>query len=175
MGMENSYRNIGKIVSGFGLKGEMIIQHHLGKKIAVSKISVIFLEQKKEELLPYFVETARKKGDDELYLKLEGIDTREAATKYLRREVWLKEEEIQIHTQKNNPIGWVGYRIIDQGRDLGPIQEVIEQPHQVLCRLEIDAREVLIPINEQTLEKVDHKSRSLLVNLPDGLLEVYLS
>ena len=163
--MENSYRNIGKIVSGFGLKGEMIVLHHLGKKIAVSKIKVIFLEQKKDELLPYFIEQIRKKGDDELYLKLEGIDSREAALKYIRREVWLKEEEMQAHTQKNNPIGWVGYRVIDQGRDLGPILEVIEQPHQVLCRLEIDSKEVLIPINEQTLNKVDHKNRSVLLTL----------
>ncbi len=173
--MENSYRNIGKIVSGFGLKGEMIVQHHLGKGIAVSKIKVIFLEQKKEELLPYFVEAARKKGDGELYMKLEGIDSKEAASKYIRREVWMKEEELQAHTRKNNPIGWVGYRVLDQGRDLGPILEVIEQPHQVLCRLEIDAKEVLVPINEQTLNKIDHKTKTLLLTLPDGLLEVYLS
>ena len=172
--MENSYRNIGKIVSVFGLKGELIVQHHLGNKIAVTKIKVIFLEQKKEELLPYFVEAARKKGNDDLYLKLEGIDSKEAASKFIRREIWMKEEEVEKHTRKNNPIGWVGYRVVDQGKDLGPILEVIEQPHQVLCRLEIDGKEVLIPINEQTLEKIDHKTRTLLLNLPDGLLEVYL-
>ncbi len=152
----------------------MIVQHHLGKKISVSKIKVIFLEQKKGELLPYFIENIRKKGDDELYLKVEGVETREAVSKFIRREVWLKEEEIQAHTQKSNPIGWVGYNVVDQGKDLGPILEVIEQPHQVLCRLEIDAKEVLIPINEQTLDKVDHKSRSVLLTLPDGLLEIYL-
>jgi 16S rRNA processing protein RimM len=173
--MEKSYRNIGKIVSVFGLKGDLIVLHHLGKKIAVSKIKVVFLEQKKDELLPYFIENIRKKGDDELHLKLEGIDSKEAATKFIRREVWLNEEEIQTHTQKNNPIGWVGYRILDQGKDLGPILEVIEQPHQVLCRLEIDTKEVLIPINEQTLDKVDHKNKIVLLSLPDGLLDVYLS
>jgi 16S rRNA processing protein RimM len=172
--MENTYRNIGKIVSAFGLKGEMIVLHHLGKKITVSKIKVIFLEQKKDEMLPYFVDQIRKKGDKELYLKLEGVDTKEAATKFIRRDVWMKEEEVQIHTQKSNPIGWVGYRVLDQGKDLGPIIEVIEQPHQVLCRLEIDTKEVLIPINEQTLSKVDHKNRTVLLTLPDGLLEVYL-
>jgi len=172
--MENSYRNIGKIVSGFGLRGEMIVVHQLGKKIVVSKIKVVFLELKKDELLPYFVEYIRKKGDEEFYLKLEGIDSRESALKYIRRDLWLKEEEVQIHTQKSNPIGWVGYRVIDQGKDLGPILEVIEQPHQVLCRLEIDSKEVLIPINEQTLNKVDHKSRCVLLTLPDGLLEIYL-
>jgi 16S rRNA processing protein RimM len=173
--MEVNYRNIGKIVSAFGLKGDLIVLHHLGKKIAVSKIKVIFLEQKKDELLPYFVENIRKKAEDELYLKLEGIDSKEVATKFLRRDVWMKEEEIQTHTQKNNPIGWVGYHVLDQGRDLGPILEVIEQPHQVLCRIEIDTKEVLIPINEQTLVKVEHKNKSVLLTLPDGLLEVYLT
>ncbi|HZZ76036.1 MAG TPA: 16S rRNA processing protein RimM, partial [Puia sp.] len=166
--MEKSYRNIGKIVSAFGLKGDMIVLHRLGKKIAVSKIKVIFLEQKKDELLPYFIENIRKKGADELYLKLEGIDNKESATKFLRREVWLDEDEILTHTYKNNPISWVGYRILDEGKDLGPILEVIEQPHQVLCRLEINAKEVLIPINEQTLNKVDHKNKTVLLSLPDG-------
>jgi 16S rRNA processing protein RimM len=172
--MEKSYRNIGKIVSAFGLKGDVVVLHHLGKKIAVSKIKVIFLEQKKDELLPYFIEHIRKKGVDELQLKLEGVDSKEAATKFLRREVWLKEEEIQAHTQKNNPIAWVGYTIMDQGKDLGPILEIIEQPHQVLCRLEIDTKEVLIPINEQTMDKVDHKNSTVILTLPDGLLDVYL-
>ncbi len=172
--MENSYRNIGKIVSAFGLKGEVIVQHQLGKKIVLSKIKVIFLEQKKDEMLPYFIENIRKKGADDFYLKLEGIETKEAATKFMRRDVWMKEEEVQLHTQKNNPIAWVGYRVIDQGRDLGPVIEIIEQPHQILCRLEIDSKEVLIPINEQTLQKVDHIHKSLIVILPEGLLEVYL-
>ncbi len=172
--MEKSYRNIGKIVSAFGLKGDLIVLHHLGKKIAVKKIKVIFLEQKKDELLPYFIENIRKKGDNELYLKLEGIDSKEAATQFMRREVWLNEEEIQTHTQKNNPIGWVGYQILDQGKGLGPILEVIEQPHQVLCRIDIDNKEVLIPINEQTLDKVDHKDKTVLLSLPDGLLDIYL-
>ena len=173
--MENSYRNIGKIVSAFGLKGDVIVQHHLGKQIALAKIKIIFLEQKKDEMLPYFVQSIRKKAEKDFYLKLDGIDTKEIATKFIRRDVWLKEEEIQTHTLKTNPIAWVGFRVLDQGKDLGPILEVIEQPHQVLCRLEIDTKEVLIPINEQTLINVNHKTKSIHLTLPDGLLEVYLS
>ena len=172
--MVNSYRNIGKIVSAFGLKGDLVVLHHLGKKLAVTKIKVIFLEQKKDELLPYFVTFAKKKGIDELLLKLDGIDSKEAVTKFLRRDVWIREEEIQLHTAKDNPIGWVGYQVNDQGRNLGTILEIIEQPHQVLCRLEMESKEVLIPVNEQTLVKIDHSSKTLLLRLPEGLLEVYL-
>jgi 16S rRNA processing protein RimM len=172
--MVNSYRNIGKIVSAFGVKGDLIVQHHLGKKLAITKINVIFLEQKKDEMLPYFVTFAKKRGDDEMMLKLDGIDSKEAVSKYLRRDVWIPEEEIQTHTQKSNPIGWVGYSIVDQGENLGPILEIIEQPHQILCRLEIDSKEVLVPINNNTLDKVDHAKRVVMLTLPDGLLEVYL-
>jgi 16S rRNA processing protein RimM len=172
--MVNSYRNIGKIVSAFGLKGDLVVLHHLGKKLAVTKIKVIFLEQKKDELLPYFVTFAKKKGTDELMLKLEGIDSKEAVSKFLRRDVWIREEEIQLHTAKDNPIGWVGYQVNDQGRELGTVLEIIEQPHQVLCRLEMESKEVLIPVNEQTLVKIDHSSKTLMLRLPEGLLEVYL-
>jgi 16S rRNA processing protein RimM len=172
--MEISYRNIGKIVSSFGLKGELIIQHHLGKKISPARIKVIFLEQKKDELLPFFLESARKKSDDELFVKLEGLDNKESAARFLRKEVWLKEEEMKLHAQKNNPIGWVGFHLLNGREDLGEILEVIEQPHQILCRLEISSREVLIPVNEETLDKIDHTGKKLLLTLPDGLLEVYL-
>jgi 16S rRNA processing protein RimM len=152
----------------------MILQHHLGGKISPAKMKVIFLEQKKDELLPFFVEQAHKKKENELLVKLEGIDSKEDASLYLRREVWLREEELDAHTRRNNPIGWVGYRLFDGARDLGEILEVIEQPHQILCRLDIESREVLIPVNEQTLHKMDHAGKRLLLNLPDGLLAVYL-
>jgi 16S rRNA processing protein RimM len=173
--MEHTYRNIGKIVSSFGLKGELIVLHHLGNKISPSKMKVIFIEEKKDEFLPYFIESAKKKGMDELILKIEGLDKKESTTKYLRKEVWIKAEEIKTHTDKNNPIAWVGYHISDQGKNLGPVVEIIEQPHQVLCRIDIDNKEVLIPINEQTLNGVDHKSRIIMLTLPDGLLDIYLS
>ena len=51
---------------------------------------------------------------------------------------------------------------------------MIEQPHQVLCKIFIEGKEALIPLNESTLQKVDKKKKQLYVDLPDGLLEIYL-
>jgi 16S rRNA processing protein RimM len=55
------------------------------------------------------------------------------------------------------------------------VLEVIEQPLQILLRIEIDGKEVLIPINESTLVKVDHKGEKIYVDLPEGLLDIYLT
>jgi 16S rRNA processing protein RimM len=67
----------------------------------------------------------------------------------------------------------VGYHLWQGEEDLGEILEVIEQPHQVLCRIDLAGREALIPIHEETLRKVDRKGLKVFVELPDGLLDVY--
>ena len=64
--------------------------------------------------------------------------------------------------------------IINDDQPLGTILEVIEQPHQLLCRLEIQSKEVLVPLHEGSLQKVDHRKKQVLVSLPDGLLDIYL-
>lgn len=68
----------------------------------------------------------------------------------------------------------IGYMMIDGTKELAVIQEVIEQPLQILCRLEIEGKEVLIPLHEETIRSVNHKKKQVVVELPDGLLEVYL-
>ena len=68
----------------------------------------------------------------------------------------------------------LGYTIINNTEPLGEILEVIEQPHQLLCRLELKGKEVLIPLNESFLQKINHSKKQVIVELPDGLLEIYL-
>jgi len=172
--MTKNYRNIGKIVSVFGLKGELIIHHHLGKKTSLKGLEVIFIEEKKDEMLPYFIESIRIKNEEEVYAKFEGIDTKETAHKLLQKEAWLPEADFKKYAIKSAPISMVGYHIIHEEKDLGEILEVIEQPHQILCRLQIQEKEVLIPMNEETLQKMDPKNKKVFVILPEGLLEVYL-
>jgi 16S rRNA processing protein RimM len=52
---------------------------------------------------------------------------------------------------------------------------VIEQPVQILLRIEMEGKEVLVPLNESTLDKIDHKQEKIYVTLPDGLLDIYLN
>ena len=167
-------RNIGKLVSVFGLKGELILHHHLGKKTSLKDLELIFLEEKKGEMLPHFIEKTKIKNESEIYVKLEGTDSKEKARTMLQKEVWLREEDFSRYAGKSAPISLVGFRIIDNGKDLGEVIEVMEQPHQTICRLEIEGREVLIPITEGFLRQIDRKNRQVKVVLPEGLLEIYL-
>jgi 16S rRNA processing protein RimM len=172
--MSDNYRNIGKLVAVFGLQGELVLQHRLGKKTSLKGLKTIFLEEKRDEMLPWFIESTRGSNKaDELYIKLEGLDSKEAARRVVQKEVWLTEKDFAQYAGSSAPISMVGFRLLDGDSDLGEILEVIEQPHQVLCRIDLAGKEALIPVHEQTLRRVDQAKREVHVELPDGLLDVY--
>src|SRR5687767_14061909 len=133
-----NYVSIGKMVGTFGYKGEFVLRHHLGKKSSLKGLETLFIENKKDELLPYFIESAKIKTEDELFIKLEGINTKESAQRLVQKQVWLAEAEFHKYAGKSAPISLLGFHIVHEGKDLGEVLEVIEQPHQVLCRLEIN-------------------------------------
>ena len=167
------YIHIGRLVAPFGLKGEMILKHALGKKTILKGIAAIFVEENKGSYLPYFVESSKAKDQEETYVKLESIDTKESAARITTKNVWLLEEDFRKLAGKTAPISLLGYQLITEDENLGPIEEVIEQPHQVLLRISLEGKEALIPLHAETLTKVDHKKKEVHVTLPDGLLEIY--
>lgn len=169
----NQYFKIGKLAASTGLKGELVLQHNLGKKTTLKGLEAIFLEDKKDSFIPYFIESAKIRNDNETVIKLEGTDIVEAARKLTPKEVWITEEDFKKFAAKSSPIAMLGFNIISNGEDLGEILEVIEQPHQILCSILLNGKEALIPIHEESLEKLDTKNRKLFVNLPDGLLDIY--
>ncbi|PWT98866.1 MAG: 16S rRNA processing protein RimM [Bacteroidetes bacterium] len=169
----NHYFKIGKLVSSFGLQGEIVLQHSLGKKSALKGLEAIFIEEHRDSFLPYFIKSAKIKSENETYLQIEGIDSREDAKKLVSKQVWITEADFKKFAGKSAPISLLGFHMIHEGEDLGEIIEVIEQPHQVLCKININNKEALIPVHEETLDKIDQKNRRVLVSLPDGLLDLY--
>lgn len=168
------YFKIGKLVAVHGLKGELILKHELGKKTSLKGLQAIFIEEKKNSFIPWFIETTKIKSENEIYLKLEGINTRESAFKLSQKEIWLPETGFKKFAARTAPVSLLGYSVINNNETLGVILELIEQPHQLLCRLEITGKEVLIPLHEESLKKINHKKKEVLVELPAGLLDIYL-
>jgi 16S rRNA processing protein RimM len=168
------YFKIGKLVSTFGLKGELVLKHNLGKKTSLKGLKTLFIEERKESFVPWFIETAKIKNEEEIYIKLEGINVREQAIKLTQKEVWLPEAEFKKFSAKTSPVNLLGYNIVEGEQVLGKIIEVIEQPHQILCKIEFNTKEAYIPLHEETIKKIDKKNQQVIVALPPGLLEIYL-
>src|SRR5665647_3486179 len=169
----NNYFKIGKLAATFGLEGQLILEHSLGKKTSLKGLEHIFIEETNDSFLPYFIEATKIKNDKEIYIKLEGIDSKEVAKKLIKKEAWLIESDFKKFSASAAPISLLGFMVVNEDEELGEVCEVIEQPHQVLCKIILNGKEALIPIHEDSLEKIDKKNRKLFVNLPDGLLDIY--
>lgn len=171
----NNYFSIGKLASVFGLQGEFVLKHSLGKRTSLQGVEAIFVEERKNSFIPYFVQKASVKDHEHTFVKLEGIDTKEDARKLIQMGVYLGEADFKAQTASSAPLSMLGFTVHDKEHgELGVIEEVIEMPMQVLARITYREKEVLLPLNEQSLVKVDRKGQIVHVELPEGLLDIYL-
>lgn len=167
------YISIGKFVAVHGLKGVLVLKHALGKQTALHGLKALFVEDG-GGYVPWFIEHAKGKSVTEVLIKLEDINSPEAAKKLSQKTIWLTREDFDKQASKSAAITYIGYMVINYGAPVGNIIEVIEQPHQVLCSVSINGKEAYIPLHSETLKNVDRERREIHVELPEGLLEIYL-
>src|SRR5215210_3414946 len=103
------YFSIGKIAASFGLTGEVVLQHALGKKTDLKGLQTLFIEERKDSFLPYFIESTSAKNNTEVYIKLEGFNSKESARRLNQKEVWLLKADFDKYAANASPISLLGY------------------------------------------------------------------
>jgi len=58
--------------------------------------------------------------------------------------------------------------------EIGKIKQILEYPNQALFQTFYGDKEVLIPINDRSIQKVDREKKEIHLNLPEGLLDIYI-
>ena len=58
--------------------------------------------------------------------------------------------------------------------EIGIIQEVLEYPMQMLAKCLVNGKEVLFPLNDEMVTDINAEDKIVFVELPEGLLDVYL-
>jgi 16S rRNA processing protein RimM len=170
-----SYQQIGKITAVHGLEGRVVLRHSLEDKGVWSKLPHIFIEIQRESYIPYFIEDRKVMNPNEVLLKLDEIDSVEVARTISGKNVYLEEEVFARLKPKAISGSMVGFSITDKriGR-LGTIEDIFETPGQVLAVLHYQGKEILVPLVDATVVKVDGAAKMIHVDLPEGLLDVYL-
>ena len=173
MTIEDCFR-VGSILKPKGLKGELHIYVDFDGLDNIS-FSTIFLEIS-GKLVPYFVESVKYLQKNAAYLFLEDIDTIEKAALLVKKNIYLP-NKLKPKKKKSEftLLDLVGFTAIDEDEgELGVITAVHEYPKQFIAALSYKNCEVLFPLNEDIIKSIDVVKNIVLVNLPEGLLDVYL-
>lgn len=168
--------SLGKITRTHALKGEVIIFLDVDTPGDYGDLEAIFLEIK-GQLVPYIIEELQIKGRKSI-LKLEDINSIEQAETIVNAPVWLPLSALP--ELKGNQFYYhdvIGYEIhdISSGTRIGTLKAIYESTGQDLFAIDVDEKEVLIPIVDDFIHKIDRESQRIEVKLPEGLLDVYMN
>jgi 16S rRNA processing protein RimM len=165
---------IGKIVATHGLNGSLILTHIVGNSKWLKKEQVLMVEMQKGSFIPYFVAQCKAANDEEYIINVEDIDKIDSAKKLVTKHVYVDESVLSGY-EKHSPLLWIGFNLIDkENGEIGTIEDVLKTGNQWLANLTYKEKEVLVPLIEQTIDKLDIKTKTIHMTLPQGLLEVYL-
>jgi len=171
--VEDCFR-IGSILKTKGLKGELHIYVDF-EGLESIKITTIFIEIA-GKLVPYFVKSIKYLQKNAAYLVLEDIDTIDKASLLVRKNIYLSNK--QKPKKKKSEFTLMdlkGFTAIDvnEGK-LGIIINIHEYPKQLIAAVTYKNCEVLFPLNEEIIKGIEVVSEIVTVDLPEGLLEIYL-
>lgn len=166
---------LGKITRLHGYKGAMILHLDVDEPSVYYGIDSFFIELN-GTLVPHFIERADPRSN-QLIIELEGVRGEAAAMGYVNKEAYLPLELLPPLTGNKFYFHEVlGFEVVDQlFGAVGPIERITDHPTNPLFVCMRDGKEVLIPMNDAYLVKVDRSSRQIHVDVPEGLIELYLS
>ena len=164
----------GKITKTHGLKGEVVLWLDVDFPEDYEDLESILLEER-GELVPYFMESYRLSGNRAI-VKFEDIDTFEKAELMINLQAFLPLEDLpELDKNQFYYHEIIDYKVIDKNLgELGTVQTVHSMQAQDLLVMDYKGKEVLIPVISEIVLNADKEAKVLNVNLPDGLLEVYL-
>ena len=166
---------VGKIVKKYSFKGELLVKLDTDEPELFTEMESVFVEQHKS-LIPFFIEQSSLHKSELLRVKFEEIDNEADADSLLGAELYLPLNFLPKLTGKQfyyHEI--IGFTVEDASfGSIGTITGVNDTTAQALFEVDHNGKEVLIPINDAFIKKVDRASKTIFLTTPEGLIDIYL-
>ena len=166
---------LGKIAKKFSFKGEVLIYLDTDEPELYEDMESVFVEFNKN-LVPFFIENSNLHKGDFLRVKFEDIDTEEEADEIMGCEIYLPLNMLpKLTGNKFYFHEVIGFEIEDQRLGVfGKIVSIHDTSAQPLFEVINGNVEILVPMIDQFLIKIDRENKKVIMNLPEGLVEMYL-
>jgi 16S rRNA processing protein RimM len=166
---------LGKIAKKFSFKGEVLIYLDTDEPELYQEMESVFVEFNKN-LVPFFIENSNLHKSDFLRVKFEEVDTEQDADNIMNCEVYLPLSMLpKLEGNKFYFHEVIGFEIEDQRLGVfGKIVSINDTSAQPLFEVINGNVEILVPMIDQFLVKIDRENKKVIMDLPEGLVEMYL-
>ncbi len=166
---------LGKIAKKFSFKGEVLIYLDTDEPELYENMESVFVEFNKN-LVPFFIENSSLHKNDFLRVKFEDVDDETEADSILNCDVYLPISMLpKLEGNKFYFHEVIGFEIEDQRLGIfGKIVSINDTSAQPLFEVLNGNVEILVPMIDQFLVKIDRENKKVIMDLPEGLVEMYL-
>ena len=166
---------LGKIAKKFSFKGEVLIYLDTDEPELYENMESVFVEFNKN-LVPFFIENSSLHKNDFLRVKFEDVDDEVEADSILNCDVYLPISMLpKLEGNKFYFHEVIGFEIEDQRLGIfGKIVSINDTSAQPLFEVINGNVEILVPMIDQFLVKIDRENKKVIMDLPEGLVEMYL-
>lgn len=175
---EEDISAVGKLLKTHALKGELNV---------LLDIDPGYLEEGNPAILdidgifvPFYADSIRTKGSFSYLVKFEGINSEIEAKSLVNKTVYALREKLKEYMLDNyneeyalydDLIGWTIQET--DGKVIGKVVEIDTNTENELFIVETsEGNTVYIPLTEDFIEKMDEKTKTIIMNLPEGLLDL---
>ena len=173
------FLQVGQIRKGHGLDGLIKMTFKSEFEHVIEKVDHFFIEDNGQKL-PLFIETYGNDGQDYI-VKFEDIDNPQDATQLAAKAIFMDKAVLaQLIDYKSkekdlpfDPTDLIGYYIKDHLlEEVMEIIDVQQFPQQIMATVELNGKEMYLPLPDDLIEVIDHETKLIKTSYPEGIFDL---
>ena len=167
---------LGKIAKKFSFKGEVLVYLDTDEPEMYEDLESMFVEIN-GHLVPFFIDNAILHKNKFLRVHFEDIDSEDEADKVSGSEVYLPLSMLpKLEGDKFYYHEIIGFEVQDQRLGfIGNITGVNDSNVQALFEIDYKDTQILVPMIDEFIVKLDRENKTIHLNTPEGLVDLYIN
>jgi 16S rRNA processing protein RimM len=172
---EDDFFYLGRVLKTYGNKGQVLVLLDVDDPEEYLDLESVYLDLHGERI-PFFIEELELRHNKKASVKFQDVHSIEDAEAYAGLEMYLPATALpELDGDRFYYHEVIGYAVSDliHGQ-IGTVAQILELPLQSLFQIRFNDKEILIPVVDEVIVKVDRENRLLVINAPEGLIDIYL-
>ncbi len=171
---KEDYYLIGILTKTHGISGELVLKLNNLQFEDISGMESVFIEFD-GILVPFFISGVSPRGNVSAVIRFDDITSEDQASEFMNCKVY----SVDIVSGEKDEVKYTassltGYLVIDvKLGTLGRINEFLDISNNPLFKIKKSKKEILLPVNEEFILAIDNKNKTITVQMPEGLIDIY--
>jgi 16S rRNA processing protein RimM len=174
---KNNYYCLGAFTKAHGIKGELLLKADFELPEDIEQTELIFIDID-GQLVPFYIyeDGVTIKNDFELIVHIDEVNSVEETRDFIGCSVYLPKDKDYPTDNILSHQDLIGFEVIDvKSGKIGILSDIIKHQANPLLQIAHGLIEILIPLQEDFIRKVDLDKKIIEIEAPEGLIDFYLN